>query len=57
MAELVAEMQTVRTYETQRARDELLIKYRDVFKERIFEMASKMWMVYGMEGLCREKRK
>lgn len=45
MAELVAEIQTVRTYETQRTRDELLIKYGDVFKEGIFEMVSKRWMV------------
>lgn len=45
MAELVAEMQTVGTYENQRARDELLIKYGDVFKKRIFEMASNRWIV------------
>lgn len=39
MAELVAERQSVRVDEIQRARTELLAKYGEAFKERIFEVA------------------
>lgn len=39
MAELVAERQMVRVNETERARAELLVKYGEAFKDRIFEKA------------------
>ena len=39
MAELVAERQMVRADETERARAELLVKYGEVFKDRILEKA------------------
>ena len=39
MAELVAERQMVRADETERARAELLVKYGEAFKDRIFEKA------------------
>lgn len=39
MAKLVAERQLVRDDKTERARAELIAKYGEVFKDRIFEKA------------------
>lgn len=39
MAELVTERQMVRADETEKARAELLVKYGEIFKDRIFEKA------------------